>query len=175
MIKKIIFLVLIICLLFSPVMAKQTINSSLNITDVKSNSITWSYVYLTDNRPIGATLDGINIEGFKTDLVYNYTANNLQPNTFHEFCLYGEVTSNCEGIYTLEDTDEIYLFIVTWLFLIIAVICIALQVYGIPFMAYIGFIFALLGLLSNMNNSFMIMTIYGIVIITSIFVGLSKE
>lgn len=161
--KKFLIVLIILFLLIIPVTAKQTLNSSLNITDIKDTSITWSYVYLTDNRPIGATFDGIDIEGFKTDLVYNYTANNLQPNTFHEFCLYGEITSNCEGTFTtltLSNAEKIDLFIYTYIWLIFSIILIVIGL-RIPLSCIIGVITSLFGLYNVLPlGNFMIDMIY---------------
>lgn len=170
--KRIIFLFLVFCLLVTPCIATQTVNSTLNVTTITDNSITWSYTYLTDARPIGATLDGEIIEGFKTDYVYNYTAKNLEAGSTHEFCIFGEASSNCETGVTTKTPDAVSDFIITWLLLIIAIICVIITTFfNVPFMSYIGFIFALMGLLQNINNDFMAMTIYGIVMIITIFTG----
>lgn len=173
MIKKLIFLMIIsIMILSSPCLAKVTLNSTLNVTAITDNSITWSYTYLTDVRPIGATLDGEIIEGFKTDYVYNYTAKNLEANSIHEFCIFGEASSNCEAGLTTKNPDIVNDFITTWFLLIIAILCvITATFFNVPFMSYIGFIFALMGLLQNINNDFMAMTIYGIVMVITIFTG----
>jgi len=114
-----------LCILSTPVSAKSTFNSTLNFTSATENSITWHYIYLTANRPIGASLDGVDIEGWKSDYVYNYTAVNLEPNTAHEFCIFGSTTSNCEIGNTTSSNNraiEVYDIIYQYIFLIIGII-----------------------------------------------------
>lgn len=140
----------ILAIIISPVEAAQTVNSSINLTDIKDTSLTWSIEYLTDNRPIGATLDNVEIDGFNTQFNSNYTATKLEPNTTHTFCVYGSATINClEGTtsLTLSSKEKLLNFIYDYLFLIVALI---LMVIGIvvPISSLIGFIFAVLGLIS---------------------------
>lgn len=153
----VIFLIVFIslCFIFSPASAAQTANSSLNISTITENSITWEYTYLTANRPEGATLDGVTIEGWKIDLVYNYTASELAPNTTHEFCIYGSATSNCLKGTTLTSTlDNSLTIILSYIFFIIAIICILLTVIGVPYIAWAGAGFAIIGIVQMQGISF---------------------
>ncbi len=125
--KNHIFIVLaviaIICLAICPAAtAKQTVNSSLTVTDITDTTISWFYTYLSDNRPLGATLDGVEIEGWKTDLVYNYTATGLKPETYHEFCIFGDATANCESATTLKST-EIPAQLEPWIITLVIMVC----------------------------------------------------
>lgn len=159
-----------------PVEARTTFNSTLNITDITDTSITWHYEYLTANRPIGASLDGVEIQDFKTDYVYNYTANELKPNTSHEFCIYGQVSSNCEKGTTLTASDSgtklfnlIYLFI----FFLISLACLAISTRSneSKYLAVAGFIIAMVGYALTLNQSFYMGILFMIEMITALFVA----
>lgn len=124
MIRKI-FLISIILMagLICPLAnAKVTVNSSLAVCEISDTSITWNYSYLTDNRPLGATLDGVIIEGWKTDLIYNYTASNLVPGTTHEFCIFDDATVNCE-VGATSDTMDLSEEIQPWWYLLLIMGC----------------------------------------------------
>lgn len=163
-----------IIMFISPVEAKITLNSSINVTNTTTSSITWSYTYLTSNRPLGATLDGVEIEGWKTDLIYNYTATELAPNTQHEFCIFGDATSNCEigkTLPTVFDTSNNIL--AAYVFFIIAIVCIIIGAY-IPFIAFGGSLFAVLGIIDMQNVSFWGGFLFMIIFCASVFVGFAK-
>jgi len=133
-----------------PVDAAKTVNSSINLIDIKDTSLTWSIEYLTNNKPIGATLDNVEIEGFNTKFNSIYTATKLESNTTHTLCVYGDTTINCENgttSLTLSSKDKLLNFTYDYLFLIVALI---LMVIGfiVPVSSVIGFIFAVLGLIS---------------------------
>jgi hypothetical protein len=161
-------------LLAAPVSAKTTFNSTLEITNITSSSITWSYTYLTVQRPIGAALDGVEIEGWKTDYVYNYTASELAPNTIHEFCIFGTATSNCESGKTLPSlVDSSSSILAGYAFFIIAVVCIIIGVY-IPFIAFAGAFFAIMGIIDMQNVSFWGGFLFMIVFCSAVIVGFGK-
>jgi len=151
--------------------AITTLNSSLEIYEITDKSITWNYTYLTSNRPLGATLDGIIIEGWKTDYVFNYTAKGLEPNTEHEFCIFGDATSNCLSAITLQNAEfKIFDFIYQYFLLLVAVIFLILATKE-SYMGFIAFIFGCLGIIQSLNNSFIAGTLYMIVIVASIFIS----
>lgn len=161
-------------LLIVPAEAKATLNSTLNITNVTSSTITWQYSYHTANRPLGATLDGVEIEGWKTDFVYNYTATELAPNTIHEFCIFGAVASNCEEGKTLPTlADSSSAILAGYAFFILAIIFIVIGVY-IPFIAFVGAFFAVMGIIDMQNISFWGGFLFMVVFCSAMLVGFAK-
>ena len=176
----IIFLGIIGIMFIPSVDAKVTFNSSLNVTEISDTTITWNFAYLTSNRPIGASLDGQMIEGFPTDFVYNFTANNLEPNTSHEFCLIGDATSNCEtGKTTITETreDKINDFILEYI-LIVFIILLIIVGFRIPFGSIIAFVLSFIALLDTLvKGDFWLDVLFTVLCLSSMlvtYVGVKK-
>jgi len=134
----------------SNVSAAQTINSSINITEITDNSITWNVKYLSANRPIGATIDGVEIEGFNTLYNINYTGKNFEKNTSHTFCVYGSATINCETGKTTNlgtPEEQFWIFIIKYLLIFVTIIFIFIGI-RIPLCAIIAFAFGLINWLN---------------------------
>lgn len=164
-------LFIIICLLITPISAKQTFNSTLNVTNVTQNTITWHYTYLTELRPIGASLDGVIIQDWKADLVYNYTATDLKPFTTHEFCIFGAATSNCESATTdMNIIDNSLIVILGYTLFFIAIICIIIGLF-VPMIAWLGVGFAFMGILEMQHISFWGGFVFMVVALAGIFVA----
>lgn len=119
---SILFLILFfVCV--TPVDAAQTLNSSVNLTQITKNSLTFQVVYKNSVRATGATFDGVEIAGFDLLHSLNYTVSELEPNTTHEFCIYKDLY-NCEKGTTQKDDLNINLnFYIALLIGIICVIC----------------------------------------------------
>lgn len=170
-------IILLICgglaFLSVPVSAKETTNSTLSVVEITDTTIEWNYTYKTSARPIGATLDGVIIEGFKTDYVFNYTASGLKPNTTHEFCLFGEATSNCVEGTTLSpqgDLDKIFGILYLYTCAIIALVFIYVTfAYKQNEFALIAGLLAFLGL-GIVGNNVIAQIIYGLILIVAFIV-----
>jgi hypothetical protein len=167
----ILFVFMLLALLSIPASAKITLNSTLNITNVTDTSITWRYSYLTVNRPIGATLDGVIIDGWKTDYVYNYTASELAANTTHEFCIFDEATSNCEEGTTLINPENLNSIFFKYIWLIGGIILIVIGKFvrrNEPMLiaGFIGFIG-----LAAIGRELLGEIIYGLLIITAFYLS----
>lgn len=141
----------IISFFISPVSAGQTMNSSVNLSGITDTTLSFEVFYKTDIRPTGATLDGIEIEGF--DLFHNvtYVAKDLQPNTTHTFCIYKDLI-NCEtGTTKQSTTNYIIDTFGKWLMLIIVVILIFIGI-NVPFFDIIAFVFAIFPFLQALTT-----------------------
>ena len=175
---SIIFLIAF-CIVVSPVDAATTVNSSLNITQITDTSITWNYKYLTANRPLGATLDGVVIEGWKADYVYNYTAEGLTPNTTHEFCIFGDASSNCERGTTTDEvnTSEEHVWsYLQWIILIlISLVCIVVGYKFTKPVALIAVVIACYGIMYHLHNSMELGIVFGLLLIGGIWTALSNN
>lgn len=157
-----------------PVSAKETINSTLHVIEITDTTIEWNYTYKTAARPIGATLDGVIIEGFKTDYVFNYTASGLKSNTTHEFCLFGEATSNCVEGTTLPESEEgingVFNFLYLYLCAIIAVIFIFIALsYKQSEIALVAGLLSFIGL-GIVGDNIIGQIIYGLILISAVYV-----
>lgn len=147
-----IFLALI--LIISPAYAGRTVNSSIYVINATDSTITWNVSYLSANRPLGATFDAVEIEGFQKEFNTTYTASGLEPLTNHTFCVYGAATINCEEGNTTTSRNPIdrsgeifYLYI--WAILAILLIC-AAYYFKIYELGMVAFVLAFIGLgLSN--------------------------
>ena len=177
-----------ICLIFlacffiiNPVEARTTDNSSLFVTSETSHSISWNYTYLTANRPIGASLDGVVIVGWKTDYIFNYTASELEPNTVHEFCIFGEATSNCVSGKTLieekKSDEKVWDFMFEYVLLFMTVIFLLVG-FKIPILGLVGSIFSVMGVVSALpKGNFYLDLIFAVGIFagfTVVYLGVEK-
>lgn len=166
--------------------AAQTLNSSVNVTDITDTSITFEVKYKTTVRASGATFDGVEIVGF--DLLHNvnYTAKDLQPDTQHTFCIYKDLI-NCETATTTstkESIDYIYDFIWEFIFIIVIIICLFVAVHH-PIVGFAAFVFSCLGLMQKLNDyilidklefsTFIMGTVYFIFAIASLFIAFNKD
>lgn len=155
-----------------------TVNSTLTIIGITDNSMTISIVYNSLNRPLGATFGGVEIIGFNKQFNSTYTGKELEPNTSHTFCVYGDATINCISDYTsIEETtslDSIFNFILVWLIVIAALGCLVIGFYE-PIVAYGAFIFSCMGIVQNINENFYLMLVYVIVLVASIFVAFKEK
>jgi hypothetical protein len=143
----------------------QTMNSSVNVTQITKNSLTFSVEYKGDIRATGATFDGVEIEGF--DLLHNlnYTVSNLEPNTTHQFCIYKDLY-NCEIATT--SSDNIVYNLEYYIVLLIALIAIFI---GVKASRFIGFISLICGAYLTML-SFSDMS--GITLLSGIVIALAS-
>jgi uncharacterized membrane protein len=164
-------IILIVAFTICPVIAKETANSTLYVSDLTQNSISWHYTYLTDARPLGATFDGVIIEGWKTDYIYNYTAADLSPNTTHEFCIFGDATSNCESATTTQSLKDKSLEVVAGYTLFILALIFIIAGLFVPFIAWLGVGFAIIGILDMQSVSFWGGFVFMVIILAGIFVA----
>jgi hypothetical protein len=153
------------CLFVSVAYGAQTMNSSVNVTQITKNSLTFSVEYKGDIRATGATFDGVEIEGF--DLLHNlnYTVSNLEPNTTHQFCIYKDLY-NCEIATT--SSDNIVYNLEYYIVLLIALIAIFI---GVKASRFIGFISLICGAYLTML-SFSDMS--GITLLSGIVIALAS-
>jgi hypothetical protein len=153
------------CLFVSVAYGAQTMNSSVNVTQITKNSLTFSVEYKGDIRATGATFDGVEIEGFDLLHTLNYTVSGLEPNTTHQFCIYKDLY-NCEIATTSPDNVEYNLeYYIT---LIIALIAIFIGVKASRFVGFISLICgAYLTMLSFSNLS-------GVTLLTGIVISLAS-
>ena len=147
------------------VSAGQTPNSTINWTDSTKTTITWSVFYSGVIRPSGATLDGVEIEGFDLQHATNYTATNLEPDSTHEFCIYKDLVNCAIGKTEKDLVDYSLQYIAGYLLFIIAIICIFIGFYTrSPPIALLGAGFSIIGIIDvvfiNFWSGFVFMCVF---------------
>ena len=163
----------VISSLIPSVNAAQTLNSSVTVNGTTDTTITFKVYYKTDVRAIGATFDGVSIEGF--DLLHNttYVAKELEPNSTHTFCIYKDLI-NCETATTTDTKtsgENIIDFFWKWLMLFVIV---ALMFIGtkIPLFDIIAFVFALISWLQAViSQDFYFFLIWSCCLMATMFIG----
>lgn len=161
------------CLFVSIAYGAQTLNSSVNVTQITKNSLTFSVEYKTGVRAAGATFDGVEIEGF--DLLHNlnYTVSDLEPNTTHQFCIYKDLY-NCEIATT--SPDNIVYNLEYYIVLLIALISIFIGVNASRFVGFISLICgAYLTMLSFSDMSGITLLSGIVIVLASVFVIFSGK
>jgi hypothetical protein len=151
---KIIFLIsLILLLVISPVLAG---NISVSIEDVGQRYIAWNWSELSNVTSI--SFDGIIQNNFDTSS-NSIIFSNLTPYSQHILKVYSDIDSGENITYTLPETivqteqEHFFGVINLYILFVIALICIGIAVF-VPIVGVGACIFALIGLLTSVNNSF---------------------
>jgi hypothetical protein len=176
-----IFILIVIGILFIGVItataeAKINPNSTMivNINATTDTSLTWKYSYTV--LLTKGSLDGVDIIGFDTRS-FNFTANELKPNSSHEFCIYSVTEVNCEIGKTLESNtliDTTLAIIFGYIFFIAAILCIIIGRW-IPLVAWIGVGLSCIGIVSMVGISFWAGFVFMVVFCAGVIVALSPE
>lgn len=169
--KKIIFMTLIILCLISPVLAEINITAD----EVGETYIKWSW---NDGLTLtNLTVDGYNIKYFdKND--NHFILSDTNAGELHSIAVYTDSDSGYLAVNTTakkeSDSDKFMATITTWLFFLLGCFCIFIGLKE-PILAYGGLVFGFLLITVALNNSFLIGTMGGLLIIASIFVAFRKE
>jgi hypothetical protein len=151
--KNIFILILISLILVSPVLAG---NISVNIEDVGQSYIAWNWSELSNVTSI--SFDGIIQDNF--DILSNSIIfSNLTSYSQHILKVYSDIDSGENTTYTLPETiiqteqEHFFGVINLYILFVIALICIGIAIF-VPIVGVGACIFALIGLMTSVNNSF---------------------
>lgn len=169
---------ILICL--TPVNARSVnLNYSIEMSNTSDTNIVWDVGYLTSNyRPVGATFDGVEIEGFNTRYNISYSANELSPDTYHSLCLYDNSTILCDIGNTTrskEPVNQIADVIYLYLFAILAVFFIVVSIwFKVKESSMVAFVFCVIGI-AYFNLEGAPLVIHGLIAIASIYSTFREE
>lgn len=125
------------------------------ITPIANTSTTITWNFDNDGNITWASLDGYKISNFDTRIL-TYTAYNLLPESKHTLFIYykGEYATNSTYTSKADLTTDAKIHNLIWLYLVffIAIICILIGT-KVPFIAFIGCGFTILGILLSLNNT----------------------
>jgi len=162
----------ILLLLITIFFCIQSVNgSSITLIDKGENFIYWSYDNTTDF--ISLSLDGNILTNFNSASKV-YIASNLLPESEHTLNLRtvndiinSTVTTLAEPI---TNEDNFYGLIFPYLLFLLGLICLVAGFYE-PIISFGAFIFGVIGILTALNDSFIMGTMFVLLIIASIFVA----
>jgi len=151
---------------------------NMTVFNKGNDYIQWSYY--DDDVLTSASYDGITITGFDVKSL-NYTASDLTPNSYHTFCAYSFddfrclITNTTNTKSTTEINQEYFwAFITIYLIFLIGLICLVVGIYE-PIMGFAAFVFGCIGIVSTSGLSFVMGTLFFLLIVASVFVAFNKR
>ena len=157
-----------------PVQAAPDDIFNMTVFNKGDNYIQWSYY--DDDAITSASYDGITIINFDVRSL-NYTASDLTPNSYHTFCAYSFDDFKCLMTNTTmakTSTDNILDSLSLYFIFLLGAICLVIG-FKEPIFAFGGFVFGSIGILTSLNNSFIMGTLFMILIVASIFVAFRSD
>jgi len=161
-------------LIVYPVQAAPDDIFNMTVFNKGDNYIQWSYY--DDDAITSASYDGVTIINFDAKSL-NFTASDLTPNSYHTFCAYSFDDYKCvitNTTYTQSSGDKILESIWVLITFFLGTICIIVG-FKEPIFAFGGFIFGCVGIVTSLNNSFIMGTLFMILIVASIFVAFRRD
>lgn len=171
----IVLLLMATALFFYPVNAAPDNIFNMSVFSKNDNSITWNYS--DDDAITKLSYDGISLTNFDAQAVI-YTASDLTANSYHTLCAYSVDDFKCSTTNTTmtkNNSDVIIDYFAIYILFFMGCICIITGVIAEPLIGFGGFIFAIIGITTSINNSFIMGSLFCIMLIASIFVVFNKR
>jgi len=139
---------------------------TVNSISISQTSIGWNW---SDRNVNNISVDGININNFDNRSMF-YQANDLKPNTSHMIKIYSNSDEGSNISSTLSEipsnSENFWGWIMSYILIISAIIC-AILALKISVIGYAGILFGIIGVLTQLQNGSVIMTLLYMIVITA--------